>query len=459
MRAECSGRSAGSLLAIGLGVIAASGGAAPAASVDDIPQIIACEEHDALFMLGWVHAQDRFFQVELVRPNGKVAAAQEVELSGTRGASFRVGDVVPGFKGSCVIPSGATALVQGRNADGTGTPIYGPLSSSGGSDLLPGIRRDKKDGVTSEMLLLNPNQFPLNLAVYCNSETNEEVGGEKRFNIPAHGRKGFASRGPDNQNCVVVNNSGAGRVVVGVRTDFEGSGDYKYTPGVLTEDFDGRDVLMPLLPSVPGGSYSTRVHLQNLGPATEASYRVRNNRGKSGVPLTVAMLERAGDIFPLPEPQDAPSTLHVHFGGPGAAFASVDGSTTFRRTAGDQFSTSIPGYTTANSSSETAVVLGFDYPAGATLTYRAMNPGKKKTTIRVTIGRLDGTVVSAKISQLKKKHKLKKYATLEIPIPASEQGNDLYVRTEVLKKGPVVTYVEVLHSNGRLTYFPGQNER
>lgn len=459
MRLESSGKPAGILAAICLVMVAASGGSAPASEDDDIPHIVVCDDHDSLHLLGWHHATDRFFPVDFVKPNGTVAATTNVELSGTRGASLSVGDFVSPFDGSCVVPYGVTALVQGRNADGTATPIYGPLSSSGGSDLLPAIWRDKSKGVTSKILLLNPNDFALSLATYCNSAANEPVGGEQNFNIPSHGRASFTSRGSDNQTCDIVNNSpGGGRVVVGVRTDFKGSGDYIYTPGVLTADFGAGKALVPLVHGGPDASNSPsiQVYAQNLGLATEARYTMRDGRGKTRAAGTIELPERSADGFVVD------SFFDIFVGEtdqPTAWQARLEGDLAdAQRAAGDAFATAIPGYTTANATSDTAVVLGFDYPVGATLTYRAVNAGKKTAKIRVTIGRLDGTVVSTKQYELVKR-KLKKYATAEIAIPAAEQGNDLYVRTEVLKKGPVVTYVEVLHSNGRVTYFPGQNEQ
>jgi hypothetical protein len=39
--------------------------------VDGIPHIIANNEHDMIMLQGWVHAQDRLFQMDLTRRQGR----------------------------------------------------------------------------------------------------------------------------------------------------------------------------------------------------------------------------------------------------------------------------------------------------------------------------------------------------------------------------------------------------
>ncbi len=43
---------------------------------ENVPHIFALNEHDAVFMLGWVHAQDRFFQMDSLRRNFSGTAAE-----------------------------------------------------------------------------------------------------------------------------------------------------------------------------------------------------------------------------------------------------------------------------------------------------------------------------------------------------------------------------------------------
>ena len=445
-----------SVLATGLAALVAVVGSSSVSGQEDPPHIFACEDHDAVFMLGWVQAQDRFLQLAFHNRDGTLAGSTNVLASGTQGARVSVGDHVTPFDGSCVVPSGVVASVLRDNGNGTRTPFYGPLSSNHGSDLVFGVPQDVANGVTSEILLANPNGFPVDLTLYCNDAANGTVG-ERSFTVAPLARESFVSTGPDNQTCDLVNNTANARVFAGVLTDLEESGDYVYTPGVLTADFDGRDVLVPLL----GGPQA--LVFQNLWFAQTAHVVIRNGNGKVvgrgdieigerqlaviedvGMELGLTALERAAANWALVSAQGA---LGVH----SPRYISTSLGQT-RAADSDQFATSVPGYTSANATSDSAVVLGFDYPEGATLTYRVINAGKKKAKIQVTIGRLDGTIVSSK------KYKLKRNAATEVSIPAAEQGNDLYVRTEVLKKGPVVTYLEQLLSGGKVNYFPGQNE-
>ncbi len=337
---------------------------------------------------------------------------------------------------------------------GARTPVYGPLTSTGETDLLVGIPRDKDAGIVSDVLLVNRGSDAAKVESFCNDANNTEVGNETH-ELPAHSMLEFSSRAPS-ATCDLVPRPDVAapglNIWAGSSTAYQGSGDRVFTPAVLTSDFNGGSVLIPVV------NEQTNLVIQNLWFETEVDLVFRDRNGKVKSRNSVIPPERALAAYSsLREEFGLPAgfrgSARVFSGHPLVSLATIhrrfDGQ---RQPDGDDFATTIPGYTTANATSSSAVALGFDYPEGATLVYRAVNPGKKTATIRVTIGRLDGTTVSSK------RYKVKKYATTEITIPASEQGNQLYVRTEVLKKGPVVTHVEQVLSSGEVNYFPGLNE-
>ena len=58
---------------------------APARIVTDseaIPHIFAANDHDAMMMLGYAHARDRFFQMDLLRHQARGTAAELVGKAG-----------------------------------------------------------------------------------------------------------------------------------------------------------------------------------------------------------------------------------------------------------------------------------------------------------------------------------------------------------------------------------------
>ncbi|QIN79268.1 penicillin acylase family protein [Rubrobacter marinus] len=92
-----------------------------------VPQIFASDEHDLFFAQGYVHAQDRFFQMELQRRAGHGRLA---ELLGAEALPFDRLSRTVGFAGiarSVERPSGALAVIEAYSAGINACLEAGPL--------------------------------------------------------------------------------------------------------------------------------------------------------------------------------------------------------------------------------------------------------------------------------------------------------------------------------------------
>lgn len=77
---------------------------------DDVPHIYTTSDHDAAFMLGWVHAQDRFFQMDMLRRTfdgtlaelaGQAALPSDIQLR-TLGLDRAAAESLPKYPASTV---------------------------------------------------------------------------------------------------------------------------------------------------------------------------------------------------------------------------------------------------------------------------------------------------------------------------------------------------------------------
>lgn len=85
----------------------------------DVPHVFALNDHDALFMLGWVHAQDRFFQMDTLRRTFSGTLAELVGAAALpQDVQFRTLGLRRAAAATAAAVSDATAELLAAYADG-----------------------------------------------------------------------------------------------------------------------------------------------------------------------------------------------------------------------------------------------------------------------------------------------------------------------------------------------------
>ncbi len=401
-------------------------------------------------------------------PNGSVRKTIRGLDFGVDGATHADLSLPNGFTGSCVVRAGTpiVASVVQFGPNGTKTPVGLPASTTRGSDFLMHVLANEDRTITSEALFINPTNGPLGVDSFCNDAANDSAS-VSHWDMQAFGNllmDPFLDADPSLANvdltlaCQQVLQSSVpddkyqrpgGFTVI----NFPGTGDRIVAPGVRLADQLGHTQYIPLIHAAPDGSSRTSVTFKNVGPGNArgrlTGYSRRGKRvGKAIVHVAEGTSTTIDSITDELKTVDV-TGLKIEFAPP----VSTNGAILFVGSVDLPFvgtGAHIPTYTSETAFAERAGIPGITFESGDEVLVGIANAGRKKTRVRVRIIGADG------ITHLNRKIKVPKNGSGSLEVPAFLAGLRLHVIIDVLKRGPIMPYVEEVRASGEINFYPAQ---